>query len=104
MQPNKYDTLVHAINDLKYKGYQCSFDFENGGMRCLQNEKIYSADEMQIDAQYRFEGMTNPADSSIVFAVRCHDGVKGTIVSAYGPYANAKLVQFMKEMDMKSIQ
>lgn len=102
MKPNKYDTLVQAINDLKYKGYDSTFNFEDGKMRCLQNEKKYTADDMSIDEQYRFEGMSNPGDSSIVFGVRCTDGIKGTIVSAYGPYADIKLIQFMNELEMKN--
>ncbi len=100
--PNKFDTMIQAISDMKYRGYKCTFDFENDKMRCLQNEKVYTANEMNIEEQYRFEGMSNPADSSIVFAVRCDDGVKGTIVSAYGHYADTKLIQFMNELEMKN--
>lgn len=36
---------------------------------------------------YPFEGMSNPDDNSIVFAISSHSGVKGVLVDAYGMYA-----------------
>jgi len=33
---------------------------------------------------YRFEGMTDPADESTVFAIEAKDGTKGTLVISYG--------------------
>jgi hypothetical protein len=40
-----------------------------------------------VDEFYRFEGMTNPDDSSILFAISSSDGLKGTLGDAYGVYA-----------------
>jgi hypothetical protein len=103
MDKSKHKTLVNATNDLNSRGYDNTFKFENGKLICFQNDKPYGPNDIVIEEQYRFEGMTNPSDSSIVFAVKCKDGVKGTVVSAYGPYANADLLQFMDELEINTV-
>ncbi|MFT5765874.1 MAG: hypothetical protein ACI8VT_001159 [Saprospiraceae bacterium] len=95
------DTAVETINALNNQGYSHSFSIENGEMRCLENGKTYNSDEIKIDEQFRFEGMSNPADSSILFAVSCEDSVKGVVISAYGLYANIDLLKFMGSLKMK---
>mgnify|MGYP005867477985 FL=1 len=42
-----------------------------------------------MDEVHRFEGMTSPDDSSILFAISSTSGVKGVLVDAYGVYADA---------------
>ena len=36
---------------------------------------------------YRFEGMSDPDDNAVVYALEAADGTKGVIVDAYGTYA-----------------
>ena len=38
-----------------------------------------------MDEVLRFEGPTDPADESILFALRRADGLRGTWAIAYGP-------------------
>jgi len=70
-------------------------------MKNLETGGVYSPSEMTIVEYHRFEGMSNPSDMSIVFAVESEDGRKGTIVSTYGAYANMKLVEFMDKVKIK---
>ena len=42
-----------------------------------------------IDEFYRFEGMSNPSDNSIVYAISSTGGVKGVLVDGYGVYADS---------------
>lgn len=70
-------------------------------MKNLNTGDMYSPGDMTIVEYHRFEGMSNPSDMSIVFAVEAEDGRKGTIVSTYGAYANMKLVEFMDKVKIK---
>ena len=101
MKPKKFKTEIETINNLNLLGYNSSFVFENGKLRCSENGKTYSTEEVKIDGQFRFEGMTNPSDSSILFAISCSDNTKGTIISAYGLYADVSLLDFMDNLEMR---
>jgi hypothetical protein len=51
---------------------------------------------------YRFEGETNPSDEAVVYAVESKDGtMKGTIVNAYGIYADPKSDEMIKMLSMR---
>ncbi len=55
----------------------------------------------QIDF-LRFEGMNNPDDSSILFAISASDGSKGVLVDAYGAYAANVSPEMMDRLKMLS--
>jgi hypothetical protein len=45
-------------------------------------------EDFTVEEFYRFEGMSNPDDNSVLFAISSDDGIKGTLVDAYGVYAD----------------
>jgi hypothetical protein len=54
-----------------------------------------------VDEYHRFEGMSNPDDNSIVFAISSSDGVKGTLVDAYGMYSENLTEPMIKKLAVK---
>ena len=98
---NRYSTLIIALQDLQKRGYECDFQMAGNSMKCLGNNKMYQPQDMKIVEYHRFEGISNPDDMSIIFVVECNDGSKGTIVSAYGMYADIKLLDFMDKVKIK---
>ncbi len=94
-----YDTLSEAVNDLQKRGY--TYDFlipdEKECLFCQDRSLELSPDEFVIDEIYRFEGMTDPDDASIVFAISSeqHD-IKGLVINSFGAnfgYRSSKLVE-----------
>ncbi len=94
-----YDTLSECVNDLIKRGYTKDFLIE-GEKECLicHGETILelSPEEFEIDEIYRFDGMTNPSDESIVYAISAtkHD-IKGLVINSYGAdfgFRSSKLV------------
>lgn len=83
-----YDTLSEALNDLKKRGYTHDFNIECDGLECKHLELKLRPDEFEIAEFYRFEGDSNPGDEEIVYAIESTDGVKGTLVDAYGIYSD----------------
>ena len=84
-----YTTLSEAVNDLVKRGY--TDDLRLSGHSVVCGAKCISLDpaEFQIDEFHRFKGDTNPEDESIVYAISsATHGVKGLLVSAYGPDAS----------------
>jgi len=102
MKLNRYTSVVHAIKGLRERGFKDDFKLQGPQkMENLETGVIYTPEDMNIVEYHRFEGMSNPSDMSIVFAVKGKDGRKGTIVSTYGAYANMKLVEFMDKVKVK---
>jgi hypothetical protein len=65
----------------------------------LKKEEKYLPEEVHIVDFFRFEGESDPADNSILYAIETNDGTKGTLIDAFGPYADAGVTKFMKEVE-----
>lgn len=78
-----FDTLSHAINALTKDGYE--ENFRAGETRIIGSisKAEYLPEELKVVELYRFEGMTNPQDETVVFAIEAKDGKKGTLVMSY---------------------
>lgn len=92
-------TLTSCISKLTLDGYTENFKASERGLLSLQQEKIYEPTQIHVINFYRFEGASDPADNSILYAIETNDGIKGTLVDAYGPYADARVVSFMQEVE-----
>jgi hypothetical protein len=92
-----YESLVDALNDLKGKGYTTDFNLAFDHIKCIDTGICLLPSQFEITDHYRFEGMNDPDDSSVLYVVESKDGsMKGTIVSAYGVYSegvNEEMIQ-----------
>ena len=85
MDKHSFTTLSEAVNYLTQKeDYKEDFEADESCIKALYSKKAYGPDELLIMDSYRFEGMTDPADESTVFAIVAKDGTKGTLVMSYG--------------------
>ena len=53
---------------------------------------------------HRFEGMSNPSDSSVVFAIISKDGKRGVMISSYGAYSDIGLMNALEKIRIISPQ
>ena len=83
---NTYPSLSVAIEDLQKKGYDTDFNLIDEGIESKHQKKSWKAEEIEVEDAMRFEGMTNPDDSSVLYVINTKDGVKGLLVDAYGAY------------------
>lgn len=94
-----YNTLSEALNDLVNRGYTHNFNIERDCIICKNIELKLNPDDFVISEYYRFEGESNPDDSEIVYAITSNNGIKGTLVNAYGIYSDEisdKLISKLK--------
>ncbi|MBK8584539.1 MAG: phosphoribosylpyrophosphate synthetase [Bacteroidetes bacterium] len=78
-----YDTVVEAINGLKKEGYTVDFNLRDNCIVCGDLEIAHN--EFHIDKYFRFEGNTDPADESILYAISSEKyNMKGILVNGYG--------------------
>ncbi|HEX8658122.1 MAG TPA: hypothetical protein VF690_11325, partial [Hymenobacter sp.] len=84
-------SLVNVENKLSADGFTQDFTVVDGRLHTFDSstDKTYAPEEVTIVDFYRFEGESNPDDMSILYAIETNDGVRGTISSAYGTYADS---------------
>lgn len=87
------------INKLKEQGFTHSYKLIDDELLDLNTKKSFSPPQVSIEEEIRFEGMSNPGDMSILYAIKTEDGNKGTMLVAYGPGSNLDLHQFMKRVE-----
>jgi hypothetical protein len=92
-------TLVSCINSLVAEGFTEDYKVNDKGLKALKTEKIYKPEEVKVVNFYRFEGSSDPADNTILYAIETSDGEKGTLVDAYGPYSDTRVTAFMKQVE-----
>lgn len=92
-------SMVECLNRMVLDGYSEDFKVIDIGLKSLKSEKLYSAEEVSVVNFFRFEGQSDPEDNSILYVIETMDGGKGTLVDAYGPYADAKVTGFMKNVE-----
>ena len=92
-------TLSEASNKALEKGYKESFKVVGKGLTTETQEKFYTPEEVKIVNFFRFEGYSDPMDNAILYIIETTDGVKGTLIDAYGAYADAKLSKFIHDVE-----
>lgn len=84
-----FETLTEAINDLKARGYTRDFNLRETCVECSSSSTQLSADDFEITESYHFDGSTDVDDEVMLYAIESKDGLKGTLVNAYGIYADS---------------
>lgn len=88
---------LNKIEELKKEGYEDHLQFNKNEIVNHTNKKNYGLNDIKHVEEFRFEGLTNPSDMSLLFAVEFKDNHKGTITAAYGSDGNADLFDFMEK-------
>ena len=84
-----YDTLTEALTGLRKQGFTQDYNLKHDRLHCQPDDIELRPDEFDIVDVYRFEGMTDPGDSAVLYAIEAKNGNKGTLTDAYGVYADA---------------
>lgn len=94
-------SLVKVEQQLNKDGFTEDFRVQDGRLHTIGNDrsKGYSPNEVTIVDFYRFEGESNPDDMSILYAIQTADGVKGTISTAFGTYADGDVDEFLRTVE-----
>jgi hypothetical protein len=88
------------IKDLELKGYTDQFKLEKGKLLDLANNKKYKPADIKAVNFFRYEGISDPDDTSVLYVIETCDGRKGTVIDAYGLYSDDDLGVFFKEVEI----
>jgi len=92
-------SLVSILGSLTALGFETQFKATEQGLLSLATQKAFQSGEVKVVHFYRFEGESNPADSSIVYAIETNDGEKGTLVDGYGTSSDSQVTDFMQKVE-----
>jgi hypothetical protein len=96
------ETVAHAVDRLTAAGYRDSFRAEADGLHAVPGGCLHAPESLTVDEVVRFEGVTDPGDEAIVFALRCGEhGVRGTFVIAYGTNATEQEAQMARRLRVR---
>ena len=93
-----YTTVTDTLNRLKEEGYVLDFNLKPDCVECTSLDIQLHPDQFVIDKFYRFEGASNPDDSAIIYAISSQDGLKGTLMDAYGVYADSLTSEMIERL------
>jgi hypothetical protein len=94
-----YDTVSNAITALKKRGFTIDFNLEDNYI-VAQEGKVHVNDFSIVDV-YRYEGNSDPSDEAAVYAIECTSGLKGILVSGYGPSADSLTTEMLQKLRIK---
>lgn len=94
-----YDTVSNAIAALKKRGFTVDFNLEDNYI--ISSEDKVHVDDFSIVDVYRYEGNSDSSDEAAVYAIACKSGVKGILVSGYGPSADALTTEMLQKLKIK---
>ncbi|MDQ7950115.1 MAG: hypothetical protein REI78_08990 [Pedobacter sp.] len=88
-QPVEMNTLSQILEKLRLKGKDNEIKMsDHGKMQSANLNKIYRPEDLTIVKTYRFEGMSDPGDNSVLYLLLDSDGDMGYILDAYGAYTD----------------
>ena len=83
-----YGTVAEAVDGLTDRGYVEHFRITDRHLEGLETGEMVYASDVIIREYHRFEGVSDPDDMAIVYAVETTDGVRGTLTDAFGVYSD----------------
>jgi hypothetical protein len=96
-----YLTLARAIDDLTRSGFIEHFGVSGNDLRSFDSGRKFTAEQVVIREYHRFEGVSDPDDMSIVYAIEGRGGVRGTLVDAYGVYSDPTVSAFLHDVPIR---
>ncbi len=80
-------TVTSVLEKLRIEKHDKEFRMTPEGFT-PGNQKYYQPEDLKIIKTYRFEGESDPSDSSVIYLIEANDGLIGYSLDAYGAYSD----------------
>lgn len=91
-------TVTAQLEELQRRGFGANFGVVGNAVQVLNGGKTFNAEKLAIREYHRFEGVSDPGDMSIVYAIESRDGTRGVLVDAFGVYANPAVGAVLRDV------
>jgi hypothetical protein len=99
-KPSEMTTSTEVLEKLRRQHNDNEFTPKGDGFT-TPNGKFYKPEDLTIIKTYRFEGASDPGDSSIIYLIQANDGSMGYTMDAYGAYTTHDEVDNYDELIKK---
>jgi len=94
------ETLERVVDELSRRGYTEHFKAVEGGLQALGTGQRFEPKNLVIREYYRFEGISDPDDMAIAYAIESRSGVRGILIDAFGVYSDPTTSEVLKRVPM----
>lgn len=91
-------TLTDVMAELAARGFTDQFRVAGDRLRAVSSGTLYAPGDLRLVDFHRFEGVSDPDDMAIVYALETRGGVRGTLTDAFGVYAEPGVGAFMEQV------
>lgn len=95
-----YPTLSDAIRELQKQGYTTDFNYILKQGSDDELKRKWEAGTFEAVKVYRYEGMSNPDDNSILYVIEGKDGTKGILVDNYSGTEDQVPIVMLKRLNV----
>lgn len=93
-----YNDLADAVESLREKGYDHTFELGNEYITCMNKEIRYTPDDLKIVESHAFDKGTDPGSESSVHAIESKEGLKGILIISYGIYVDPDKARLLDQL------
>lgn len=97
----RYATLADAIDELTRRGFTERFRIVDGRLQALGTGETLGTEDLVIREYHRFEGVSDPDDMAIVYAIEGKGGIRGTLTDAFGVYSDPAMSALLKDVPIR---
>jgi len=94
------ETLTHVLDELSRRGYREHFRVVDGRLHAIGTAQRFEPRDVVIRGYHRFEGVSDPDDMAIVYAIETKNGVRGILVDAFGVYSDPTIGAALRRVPM----
>jgi hypothetical protein len=94
----RMETVAGAIQEMAARGYTSELKVTGSSLEVIGSDKRFAANEVMVREHRRFEGVSDPDDTSVLYAIEARDGTRGVLVDGYGTYADPEIAEFLSNV------
>lgn len=96
-----YSSEAPAIASLARNGFVDEFTVDGSMLRLRGTGRRFRPEDLRIRDHFRFEGISDPDDMSVIYALEAGDGTRGILVDAFGAYADPNITALVDRIPME---
>jgi hypothetical protein len=91
-------TVSEALDELAQLGFTANLSVIGNRLRVVETGRTFEPADVVIRRVRRFEGVSDPDDMSIVYAIDTTSGIRGTVVDGYGVNSDPAVSAFFESV------